>query len=189
MVERSSSHSMRSFSRLLWAMQSPALLLQSLPSAQVWPQRHSFSLLRSSFWQRVPQMRCWRHERMIQQHYPRIRVLATLQLGSSGCPPCTEAAASTRDLRTSVCMRWLRRGATSISTIPSNMLLSSRAPLLAPGSSCRQSPPCKSAVKQASIRMRVCKPSSCCSYQASASQSMALKSFIDGPRILGLGHR
>jgi hypothetical protein len=51
---------------------------------------------------------------------------------------------------------------------------SSRAPLDAPGRTHRQSMPCKFAVKQANIRMRVCSASSCCSYHVSAPQSMAL---------------
>ena len=76
------------------------------------------------------------------------------------------------------------KGAISISAMASNMILSSRAPLQAPGRSCRQSPFCKFAVKQASMRIRVWRASSCFSYQASASQSMTLGSFIDEPGIL-----
>ena len=76
------------------------------------------------------------------------------------------------------------KGAISISAMASNMILSSRAPLQAPGRSCRQSPFCKFAVKQASMRIRVWRASSCFSYQASASQSMTLGSFIDEPGML-----
>ena len=77
------------------------------------------------------------------------------------------------------------------STIPSNMSGSSRAPLDASGRMRRQSRPCKSAVKQASIRMRVCNASSCCSYHASAPQPMALYSFaeeLSRDVFLRLGH-
>eukprot|EP00973_Karenia_brevis_P048129 6679995-Karenia_brevis.AAC.1 len=69
---------------------------------------------------------------------------------------------------------------------------SSRAPLDAPGRTRRQSRPCKFAVKQANIRMRVCNASSCCSYHASAMQPMALDSLLvelSRDVFLGLGQR
>ena len=109
----------------------------------------------------------------------RNRPLARVPCGCEAGAVGTAGPPSPRDILTACCMRSLRRGARMRSTIRSNMAGSSRAPLGAPGRTRRQSRRCKFAVKQANIRMRVCSASSCCSYHASAPQSMALHSLVE----------